>query len=274
MQPSPNLLRLLVSFAVAAAVFGLLERGFAALPRRSIWRRARLTDFGYWVFTPFSVRLFGRATLFLAAAAAMLLVRHPPTAWFEGQPLALQALETMIAADLLGYATHRLFHRRPLWRFHAIHHSSQTLDWLAAARVHPVNEALTRILQFVPLYLLGFNGKAIAVAVPLLTAYAIFLHSNVRWDYGPLRYVVASPRFHRWHHTSEAEGRDRNFAGFFPWIDLLFGTFYMPVGREPEVFGVPDPVPAGLAAQLVWPFRAETPSGTSATGALNPPAVS
>src|SRR5262249_5294142 len=119
---------------------------------------------------------------------------------------------------------------------------------------HPVNEALTRIIQFVPLYFLGFNGKAIAAALPLLTAYSIFLHANVRWDYGPLRYVIASPRFHRWHHTSQEEGLDRNFAGLFPRIDLLFGTFHMPKGREPEVFGVMDTVPAGFVGQMAWPF--------------------
>lgn len=96
--------------------------------------------------------------------------------------------------------------------------------------------------------------------MPLLTAYSIFLHANVRWDYGPLRYVIASPRFHRWHHTSQAEGLDRNFAGLFPWIDLAFGTFYMPPGREPEVFGVADGVPAGLLGQLAWPFRRQDDS--------------
>jgi sterol desaturase/sphingolipid hydroxylase (fatty acid hydroxylase superfamily) len=67
--------------------------------------------------------------------------------------------------------------------------------------------------------------------------------------------LIASPAFHRWHHTSAEEGRDRNFAGFFPLWDLLFGTFYMPKGAQPEVFGVDDPVPSGLLGQLVYPFR-------------------
>ncbi|HEY6843585.1 MAG TPA: sterol desaturase family protein, partial [Thermoanaerobaculia bacterium] len=141
-----------------------------------------------------------------------------------------------------------------LWRFHAIHHSSESLDWLAAARVHPVNEALGRILQLVPMFLLGFDPRVVAAAVPLLTFYAVFLHANVPWDFGPLRYVIATPRFHRWHHTSESEGLDKNFAGLFPWIDVLFGTFYMP-DRQPQTFGVKDSVPAGFLAQLAYPFR-------------------
>jgi sterol desaturase/sphingolipid hydroxylase (fatty acid hydroxylase superfamily) len=62
--------------------------------------------------------------------------------------------------------------------------------------------------------------------------------------------------FHRWHHTTEEEGLDKNFAGLFPFIDLAFGTFYMPLGRQPQRFGVTnDDVPAGLVAQLAYPFR-------------------
>jgi sterol desaturase/sphingolipid hydroxylase (fatty acid hydroxylase superfamily) len=104
---------------------------------------------------------------------------------------------------------------------------------------------------------MGFNGAALAAFVPFLTLYALFLHANVAWSFGPLRHLVASPVFHRWHHTSEAEGLDRNFAGLFPFIDLGFGTFYMPPGRQPQRFGiVGDDVPDGLWAQLRYPFRA------------------
>ncbi|HEV2719528.1 MAG TPA: sterol desaturase family protein [Thermoanaerobaculia bacterium] len=91
--------------------------------------------------------------------------------------------------------------------------------------------------------------------MPLLTLYAILRHANVSWDSGPLRTVIASPRFHRWHHTSEEEGLDRNFAGMFPWIDIVFGTFHMPEGREPAEFGVREAVPAGFFGQLAWPFK-------------------
>ena len=96
----------------------------------------------------------------------------------------------------------------------------------------------------------------VAAYAPFLTFHALLLHANVGWTFGPLRYVVSSPAFHRWHHTTEAEGLDKNFAGLFPFIDLAFGTFYMPPGRQPERFGiVNDDVPAGLFRQLAYPFR-------------------
>jgi sterol desaturase/sphingolipid hydroxylase (fatty acid hydroxylase superfamily) len=240
-----KLLNLAIALVILSAVFALIER-------RSVWRRERLLDFVYWFFTP----TIGRAvTAIVLFAFVGWTAYRGGAAWFRTQSIPLQAIEVLVASDLIGYATHRLFHRDPLWRIHAIHHSSEALDWLSASRVHPLNEAITRVAQVLPLYLLGFDARVLAGAVPLLTLYAIFVHANVSWDYGPLRYVIASPRFHRWHHTAEEEGLNRNFAGLFPWIDVLFGTFYMPSERVPSRFGVAgEPVPETFLAQLAYPF--------------------
>lgn len=257
MRHQPSLIALAVGLLVLSLVFGALERRFASLPRRSIWRRERRIDFLYWFFSPIVTRAVSAAAAGVVFILLSRLTGHGlGSKWFGSQPLGLQWIEVLLGGDLIAYGSHRLFHRRPLWPFHAIHHSSESLDWLAAARVHPLNEAISRVLQLIPMFLLGFDARVVAGAVPLLTFYAIFLHANVRWDFGPLRYVIASPRFHRWHHTSEAEGLDRNFAGLFPFIDLAFGTFYMPAGRQPQTFGVlHEPVPAGFIAQLAYPFR-------------------
>jgi sterol desaturase/sphingolipid hydroxylase (fatty acid hydroxylase superfamily) len=51
---------------------------------------------------------------------------------------------------------------------------------------------------------------------------------------------------------------DKNFAGMFPFIDLAFGTFYMPKGKLPTEFGVNEAVPEGLVGQLAYPFRRTT----------------
>ncbi len=180
--------------------------------------------------------------------------------WASALPLVVQVPVILLLADLLAYGTHRLFHGRRLWAFHAVHHSSTTVDWLSSVRLHPVNDAVARVVQVLPLYWMGFDGRALAAFVPFLTFYALVLHANVGWSYGPLRFVIASPVFHRWHHTTEAEGLDKNFAGLFPFIDLAFGTFYMPVGRQPERFGVSGaPLPTTLLGQLLHPFRSHPP---------------
>jgi len=84
----------------------------------------------------------------------------------------------------------------------------------------------------------------------------LFIHANVNWSFGPLRYVIATPLFHRWHHTSESEGLDKNFAGMLPIWDMLFGTFYMPKGKVPTEFGVyGEAIPEDFIGQMLYPFK-------------------
>jgi len=119
----------------------------------------------------------------------------------------------VILIDFIGYWLHRAFHGERLWLFHAIHHSSVELDWLSAARVHPVNDIANKSLQAMIIVALGYAPVLLAGALPLFTAYAVFLHANVSWNFGALRFVLASPRFHRWHHTAAEEGREKTSPG-------------------------------------------------------------
>ena len=161
----------------------------------------------------------------------------------------------IVLIDFIGYWLHRAFHQRKLWPFHAIHHSSVELDWLAAARVHPVNDILNKSLQAMLLVALGYKPVLLAGTLPFFTVYAIFLHANVKWSFGPLRAVLASPCFHRWHHAAVKEGgMTKNFAGLLPVWDILFGTYYMP-DEQPIRFGIADAVPSKLLSQLIWPFK-------------------
>ena len=121
--------------------------------------------------------------------------------------------------------------------------------------MHPVNDFVTRVCQVVPVILMGFSLKAVLLLVPFLVFFVIVLHSNLNWDYGWFRWVLVSPLYHRWHHTTDPEGLDKNFAGIFPIWDLLFGTAHFP-RREPVTFGVNhNPPPESFWGQLLYPFQ-------------------
>jgi len=239
---------------VLAAIFVPLERLFPARPQKVLragWRTDLLHFFvSHALQQGLTVLLFG----LLFFALDPLVSRRVQQA-VEAQPTALQVVEVVLLAELLGYAAHRLSHRVPwLWRFHAVHHSSEQLDWLSATRVHPVDTLLTRGLHFVPVVLLGFPVKVLGGAVVLLGLWAVFLHANVRFTFGPLRWVVATPEFHHWHHAKDETAHDANYAGLFPWIDAIFGTLHLPRER-PRALGVEPPVPQGYWAQLTSPLR-------------------
>jgi len=265
----PSFGSVVIGFAVVAAVLWPLEWWRPGVPGQPRWRRDSATDLLYWVFTPLVSGAVARlavivAVVLLALRAGSSFDRPAIAAYVSAggvvqrQPTWLQVVEVLLIGDLIGYATHRLFHGRRLWKFHAVHHSSTQVDWLSSVRLHPVNDVLSRVAQALPIVLLGYPPTIVAAYVPLLSFYAIFLHANVPWDFGPLRWVVASPAFHRWHHAREAEGQGKNFAGLFPFIDATFGTLHLPRDRRPETFGVAGhPVPSGLLGRLWYPFARE-----------------
>ena len=140
-----------------------------------------------------------------------------------------------------------------LWRLHAVHHSIEELDWLAGARAHPLDQTFAKA-GLAPIFLLGFSGEAIGAFMLLYAWQSVFLHSNVKLKFGPgLRWLVASPEFHHWHHSKDRESRDKNFAGQLPLLDVIFGTASMPTGRRPTSFGIDEPMHQNYLSQLRAP---------------------
>ncbi|MDY3554729.1 sterol desaturase family protein [Gemmata sp. JC717] len=269
----PTWSKMLMLAAVMPAAFTLLERLFPAHPAQQVPRRALLLNVTYWFINPLVIQIVSKLAVCLIGLAACAALGWPlDESVLDGfgplgrQPLWLQTIEILVLADFVDYWTHRWFHVSRAWRFHAIHHSPEHMNWLASARMHPVNDFITRLCQVVPVVLVGLSAKAILIVVPVLVFFVIVLHSNLNWDYGPFRWVIVSPRYHRWHHTRDEEGLDKNFAGMFPLWDLLFGTAHFPK-REPVQFGVNhDPPPETLLGQLAYPFRRLNTQHEEATG--------
>jgi sterol desaturase/sphingolipid hydroxylase (fatty acid hydroxylase superfamily) len=258
-----RLIQLAVGLVVLGVILWPLERLFPSVTGKKIFRKGFRVDLIYWFFTPTITAGFTFGITILTAIAIILLSGgdinganlasgRPPVSFL---PRVLQYLTALIAADFFGYWGHRLFHEGKFWDFHAIHHGSEELDWLSAVRLHPVNQALGQVFVVAPLALLGFNLQILGTTAGLLTFWAIFIHSNVRWTFGPLRHFIATPAFHRWHHTSQSEGLDKNFGGLFLFWDRLFGTLYLPEGQQAQRFGLFDErIPDSFVRQLLWPF--------------------
>lgn len=265
MEVSPNVLSLTVVYVglvVLGAIFTLLER---RSPSRDVGTGSRRLDATYWLVTPFLTGALTRgATFGLLTILALVLGSEPDgllpelgrLSPFASHPLPLAFVEALVLADLVGYASHRLRHRvRTLWLFHAVHHSAKRLDWLAAARMHPIDDLVDNVATSLPVLLLGFDIRVYALLGPFFLLHTILLHANLRWDFGPLRFVLASPAWHRLHHSPEGEGH--NFGGVLSAFDVLFRTFRDPRVIRPSEFGTPSlAIPEDLAGQLAYPLRA------------------
>ena len=235
----PSLTKMLVLVVVLPTAFVILEFGFPARPHQSVPRKSFVLNLTYWFVNPLGVQVASKLAVCLVCLGLCLALGWEVNeSILDGfgplgaQPLWLQAIEMVVIADFIDYWTHRWFHVTRFWRFHAIHHSPEQMTWLASARMHPVNDFVTRVCQVVPVILLGLSLKAVLLVVPFLVFFVIVLHSNLNWDYGPFRWVLVSPLYHRWHHTKDEEGLDKNFSGIFPIWDVLFGTAHFPK-REP-----------------------------------------
>jgi len=246
----------ILNLMLLAVVFVPVERLYPRWPEQGVFRPGWTTDLLYF----FVSHLLVQVSTFLTLVPASVLFHwaaHPQIqAAVAAQPGILQFLEIVLVSDLCQYGVHRLFHRLPaLWRFHQIHHSSRALDWLAGSRLHIVDIVVTRSLIFGPLYVLGFDAGAVYAYLVFVSFHAVFIHANVRFSFGALERWIATPRFHHWHHSAQAEALDKNFAVHLPWIDRLFGSHHGPGDAWPSEYGIAGhPVPEGYAAQWLHPL--------------------
>lgn len=203
----------------------------------------------YLVFAGVAVAVLAVLVDALADVSVLAGVRDQ----FAALPLPVQAIAAVVLGDVAMYWGHRWQHSNDwLWRFHAVHHTSETLDWVAAHREHPLDGLFTQTMMNLPAILLGLPIEAVLGLVAFRSIWAILMHSNVRLPLGPFALVLGSPHLHHWHH---AKGRDvGNYGNLAPWLDLLFGTHVSPPDPPPSV-GLSEPHPRGYVALLLAPFR-------------------
>lgn len=176
-------------------------------------------------------------------------------------------LLALVVADLMGWLSHFLHHKvRPLWYFHAVHHSQEQMNVLSDSRQHVVETMINATLVFLPARALGLDAPAAAALAFLGIYVGAFIHANIRTNLGPARFLVISPQAHRVHHSAAAEHIDTNFGVIFGFWDYLFGTRYHDDDEYPTT-GIHDrdfPLeqranPVSLAASWVrqntYPFR-------------------
>ena len=255
MVEGADIVRFGVGVLVASSIFACLEGWFPLRREQRRWRRGAVTDWVYLLSTAAIDRIVGP---YLAVQLVLSLLFWPRlgASWIAAFPPAVQAIAMLIVGDLIGYWLHRAYHRFPLlWRFHAVHHSSEELDWLASVRIHPVSEILSVVVRISALYLIGFSLDTLAAYAPLLALFALLSHANVPWTFGVLGRVIVSPAYHRLHHEVDPESGGKNFAAFFSIWDRLFGTAQLPGKGDPHL-GLGWRMSDHFAGQMLDPFRA------------------
>lgn len=164
----------------------------------------------------------------------------------------------LVAFDFVDYWMHRFQHRfRWWWSLHALHHAQRDMTFWADNRNHLLDDLLRDAVFALLAIVVGVAPAQFVLLVVAGRVLQSLQHANVRWHFGPLEPVLASPRFHRRHHAigfghegavGSAKQWGVNFAVLFPLWDVLFRTADFASGYPAT--GVRDQLPGDDAR---WP---------------------
>ena len=241
-------------------IFVAIEKLFPLYKGQAVFRKEWQTDLKHFAVNHFIVGL---------ALLVVNFLLHHLFGWLQSSSFQQfvqhiyfvpQLLLCILVADMAQYWTHRAYHEVPfLWRFHAVHHSVKTMDWLAGSRQHMLELIFTRVCVLAPLYVLGFSEAVMNAYILVVGFQAVFNHANVHLPWGPLKYVIVTPNFHHWHHASDDEAIDKNYAAHYAFLDYFFGTAVKSTKKFPESYGVVgDYMPDGFVRQQMFPFNGST----------------
>lgn len=247
---------LILDLLLMTAIFLPLELFFPRNKSQSKFHEEWRTDLTYFAISHLFIQFFGVVTKKPAILFFGWMGLDKVHAYVENLPFILGFLLALFTTDFFQYWTHRFFHSKvALWRFHSIHHSTQNMDWLAGSRTHFIDIFVTRSLTFIPLYVLGFSTAVFNAYIIFIAIHAVLIHANTRINFGPLKYIIATPQYHHWHHCEDPKYYGHNFAAVFPFIDMMFGTYYLPGKAWPAGTGVHEAsYPKGFIKQTIYPF--------------------
>lgn len=196
----------------------------------------------------------------LAAISAGAIASYAGLGWIklptEGYWWYVSFAIVVVALDLYKYTFHRLQHAVPfLWAMHSFHHSANGITFITGGR----HFWLERVLSdaFLPIMAVLFR---IPPDMAIAAAFIFFLpdacaHLNVRIPLGRFVTWINNPQWHRIHHSVQIEHRDKNFAAFFPLLDILFGTAWVPKPGEYPATGLVPPERVDIINSVIWPIR-------------------
>lgn len=248
---------MILAFIASAVLFIFIEKVFPKYKEQVITRPEWRLDMIYFVFNHLLITVLLLTANYFFNNVFSWAISHELQSFVLSLPIWLQVIVLMVTADFVLYWSHRAYHEIPtLWRVHAVHHSVEHMDWLAGSRNHVMQTFSDRIIAIVPLYLIGADKSALDIYVAIAAFQAVYVHANVNIPTGLLKYILVTPQFHHWHHSSQKPAIDTNYSVHLVLFDVLFGTYHMPKEHWPSHYGTVPRIPRTFWQQMIHPFKA------------------
>ncbi len=243
--------------AVAAIVIIVLE---TIRPHRVGWKpdgRTAANDAVFLVAVQMLLPTLVTAIVVFGLSAIIDLDASLGSLWPHRWPLVAQVAVMLVLGDVFRYWLHRAFHTwQSMWSYHAVHHSPHGLYWLNVGRFHPIEKVGQMVFDALPFVLLGVGDDVLAGYFVFYAVNGFFQHSNCRVRLGVLNWVISGPELHRWHHSRLIAESNNNYGNNLIVWDVLFGTRYLPQGREVGELGlINQSYPDSFIDQLTTVFQ-------------------
>jgi sterol desaturase/sphingolipid hydroxylase (fatty acid hydroxylase superfamily) len=243
------------------AVLALLERRFPAngiKPASNWFLNLKINLLGFLI-TPFLGVLLGVFLGYMSRSAGLIDLRL--THGVSPAKGLLAFLVWFFAVDFFYYWYHRFEHESFLWQQHKVHHMDEQVSAVTAHRVHWLEHLFGLVMVGAPVALLfkfdpSTGGIALGLLLMFRAIWQVFIHANLKVGFGRASRIFMSPQAHRIHHSRLPEHHDKNFAAFFPILDVIFGTYFHPRFGEYPPSGVHDEKDVtSFTASLFLPLR-------------------
>lgn len=252
-----------VFWLILVSLFCFLLERFIPWRKQKILRPQLVQDFIWLAFNGYFLAfLFGPLFIFASNLVGDLFVytglpRPEDINLLNVQPFWIQFIVLLFLQDIIEWFVHNALHRIPvLWEFHKVHHSIHTMDWIGNFRFHWMEVLIYKPAKYIPVAVMGFNYEPVLAVAVFATLVGHLNHSNVPFDYGPLKYIFNSPKMHIWHHDTEMHLKSgQNFAIVFSIWDWLFGTMFLPAGQPKRIgFAGDDKFPDNILLRFIYPI--------------------
>jgi sterol desaturase/sphingolipid hydroxylase (fatty acid hydroxylase superfamily) len=245
------------------ALFAALEHSFPAERGQSM--RGRVRNLGFVALFQLGGGVFVSVIAYLVLPY-VLLPSDPLLHRSALEQAALIALYLFVG-DAVFYWYHRAQHSiAALWTIHELHHSDSELNASSSFRTYLLERPVQLVAISLPISYVVAQAPLLeslrltaedAGRLYLVSLGWLFLaHANLRMQLGRWSWVATGPQVHRIHHSIDPDHQGKNFAQFFPVLDVIFGTYRAPLPGEFPRTGTSDMASdTPMKRALVRPFH-------------------
>jgi sterol desaturase/sphingolipid hydroxylase (fatty acid hydroxylase superfamily) len=247
-----------IAYVILAVCLYALEH---TMPHEPAWNRSDgqfFADIGHTLLSKGVVQTVVVFSAVIGVASYVTPANEPGYGvWPRDWPMAIQVPTAIVAAEFGLYWAHRIAHEwKPLWRFHAVHHSVVRLWIVNTGRFHFVDSFKSILVGMAILLALGAPMEVLIWLSAVTAFIGMLSHCNVDMRFGPLSWWFNTPELHRWHHSRDLREGNKNYSENIMLWDHVFGTYFNTRDyRPPEDIGINELMPAGFLQQLAWPFK-------------------